>query len=294
MASSSQAALGAAGSDVLALTPTPPEALSTRKHLRRTPLADRYEVIQPSRHADAETGRASLVTRRQAWLRRRRKRRVLTAIALLLALFPPVWAVYLIGWLVWRSRPRQQSLRDVRKAVKALEKGRTGQAMQLLQAAHFADPHNSDALYWLGLLLSQQQRPEEAQEALSLVAERIPGLPEVEAALVDAYVALEQPDAAVHHAQRLLEVAPYAPQTLLKLADAFEAAGRLDLAVEALQQAPLHKRTLSDELLRVHYRLGTLYEQLQEPEKALHHFKRVYARDVHFADVQARVAALEA
>ena len=111
---------------------------------------------------------------------------------------------------------------------------------------------------------------------------------------VEAYVAMDEPESAVYHAQRLLDVAPYAPESLLKLAEAFEAAGRLDLAIEALEQAPLHKRILTDTLVGIHYRLGTLYERQGDAAQALHHFKRVYARDIIYQDVRARVEALEA
>ncbi|MFT5141601.1 MAG: tetratricopeptide (TPR) repeat protein [Rhodothermales bacterium] len=184
-------------------------------------------------------------------------------------------------------------MRLVRKAVRALERGQPGVALKQLQDAHLLDPSNCDALYWMGLLMSRQDRAEEAVEALSLVSERIPGLPEVEGALADAYLGMGQPNAAIFHAQRLMDSSPYATASLIKLAEAFEAAGKLDLATQALEQAPIHKRTLSEELVRVHYRLGSLYEKRGNPEQALHHFKRVYGRDITFKDVMARIEALE-
>jgi tetratricopeptide (TPR) repeat protein len=265
----------------------------TRSRLPRTVLGDRRGAFQVDVRSESEGVRPSLVTRRKGWLRRRRNR-MLMVLAVALAIFPPMWAVYLIGWLVWRSRPQQQSMRRVRKALKALERDQAGFALKQLQEAHFLDPSNTDALYWMGLLLSRQRRQEEAAEVLSLVAERVPCLPEVEASLVDAYVAIDQPESAVYHAQRLFDAAPFAPSTLLKLADAFEAAGRLDLAIQSLEHAPLHKRMLTDALMPIHYRLGALYERQGDSARALHHFKRVYARDITYHDVSMRVRALEA
>lgn len=282
-----------AASNALALAP-PQAGIVTRRQLPQTRLGDKHGILRSDVQTGAEGGRASIVTRRHAWVRRQRRKRLLLAVALVLGLFPPMWAVYLVAWLVWRSRPPQQSMRRVRKAIRALEKDQTGVALKQLQEAHYLDPSNSDALYWLGLLLNQQNRQEEAAEALSLVAERVPGLPEVEAALVEAYVATGEPESAVYHAQRLLDAAPYATESLLRLADAFEAAGQPDLAIHALEQAPLHKRILTDALVQVHYRLGALYEQQADPARALDHFKRVYARDITYRDVQARVKALEA
>lgn len=282
-----------AGSEVTALVPAPSAEIATRRQLPRTPLGDGRGILRVDARPEVDGERPSVVTRRQAWLRRRRRKQLLTAFALILGLFPPMWGVYLIAWLYWRSQPPQQSMRGVRRAVRALEKNQTGIALRQLQEAHYLDPSNTDALYWLGLLLSRQNRQEEAAEALSLVAERVPGLPEVEAALVDAYVATGQPESAVYHAQRLLDVAPYAPESLLKLADAFEAAGKPELAIAALEQAPLHKPTLTDGLIEIHYRLGILHERRGDAERALHHFQRVYARDVTYRDVRTRVRALE-
>jgi tetratricopeptide (TPR) repeat protein len=281
------------GAGVLALAKSPQGEIATRKLLPRTRLGSGRGLVDAGIRSDEDPAGASLVTRRYRALRRRRRNQVLVAVALVLALFPPVWALYLIGWLVWRSRPRQKSMRQVRSAVRALEKDQSGAALKQLQDAHLLDPTNADALYWMGLLLSRHDRPEEAEEALSLVSERVPGLPEVEAALVDAYVAMDEPESAVYHAQRLFDAAPYATESLHKLADAFEALGRWDLAIQALEQAPIHRRTLTDTLLEIHYRLGMLHERQGDAGRALHHFKRVYARDITFRDIRSRVEALE-
>lgn len=282
------------GRDVLALAPSPRPEIVTRKQSVPSQLGRGRSILKSDLGTTQEHVRPSLVTRRHEWLRRRRRKRLLIAIAIVVGLFPPMWAVYLVAWLIWRSRPPQKSMRRVRNGVRALEKNRTGIAMQHLQEAHLLDPSNNDALYWLGLVLSGQHRHSEAAEALALVAERIPGLTEVESALVDAYVATDDPESAIYHAQRLLDTAPYAPDTLLKLSEAFEAAGRPDLAIQALEQAPLHKSTLDDSLLRIHYRLGTLHEQNGDPDRALDHFDRVYAREIDYKDVRKRIKSLKA
>ncbi len=234
----------------------------------------------------------SLVTREEA-LQGPRYRRVLRRVAIVLGFFPPLWPVSITTWLILRRRPKPRSMRLVRKSVAALNQGHTGPAIKQLQEAHLLDPANCDALYWLGLLLSRQRRPEEAADALSLVADRVPGLPEVESALVDAYIEMGDAESAIYHAQRLLDAAPYESESLLKLAGAFEAAGKLSLAIEALQLAHLKKRKLDDGLLQIHYRLGELHEQCGDEEGALSHFKTVYANDISFLDVRDRVDALE-
>ncbi len=283
-----------AGTDVLALAPSPPRKIATRRKLPQTGLDDGHSILKADTRTQRDAPRASIVTRRREWLRRRRRKRVLIALALILCVFPPMWAVYALSFLIWRTRPPQRSMRRVRKAVRALKRNRTGVAIKHLQEAHYLNPSNNDALYWLGLLLNRLNRHEEAEEALSLVAERVPGLPEVEAALAESYLAIDDPENAVYHAQQLFDLAPHAPQSLLVLAKAFEAADRPDLAVETLQQAPLNKRTLTEGLIQIHYRLGTLYEQQGDPVRALHHFKRVYTHDISYLDIRSRVKALEA
>ena len=278
-------------SGVLSAAGAPGGQLTTRaKHPLRV-------NVRGELYSDATIGpkaqNMGLQTRRPAMLQKRRRKKVLKALAVVLGLFPPTWPAFVVGWLVWRSKPSQKSMRNVHAALKALKKEQAGIALKNLQDAHYLDPSNNDALYWLGLLLGQQHRWEESAEALSLVAERIPNLPEIEAALVTAYVAMKRPKDAIYHAQRLLDQAPYEPETPLILARAYEAAGEIDLAIQALERAPIHKPTLGETLQEIHYRLGELNEHKGCLDKAVHHFQRVYSANVTYKDVQKRIEALE-
>ena len=277
-------------SQALTLSQRPPASIKTRRQAPWTATEQQQGIIKSDYSTKDGHHNTSLATHRPKGILRKK---ILKGIGIVMGLFPPVWPFYFGGWLFYRSRPAQKSMRQVRKAIQALDKGQTGIALKLLQDAHYLDPTNNDALYWLGMVLKTQNRLEEAADALSLVSERVPGLPEVEAALVDVYVATQESESAVYHAQRLLDIAPYQPETPLKLADAFEAAGQLDLAIDALERAPLHKRVLTPALVEIHYRLGILFEKQNELVKAQHHFKRVLARDISFKDVGSRIQALE-
>ena len=268
------------------LAPAAQIELSTRSRLQKSDIRTGSVVL-------SGRGGETLVTRRYAQVQKRRKKKILTAVAVVIGLFPPVWAVYLVTWLIWRSRKPQKSMRLVKKGITSLDKGETGVALKRLQDAHFLNPQNTDALYWLGLLLSRQGRHEEAQEALEIVSRRVPGLPEVEEALVDAHLALDQPEAAVHHGQRLFDAAPHSVISMMKLAEAFEADGRPELAVEILRQAPIHKRVLTPELVEVHYRLGRLAEKTERTEEAREHYRRVVGKDIQFKDAKERLDALD-
>lgn len=270
---------------------TSPLVLRTRARVGGTRLGyERHDLRAPA----GDGPRASIVARRTVQDRQRRKRRIQLIVAAVVGIgFPPLLLVYLIAWLVWRNRPKPKSMRRVRQAVDAIEKDQTGIGLQRLQDAHLLDPSNNDALYWLGLLLADQQRYAEAIEALSLVSERLPGLPEVEAALLEAYQARGDHEAAIHHAQRLLDLDPYNLPALVKLAESFEAIGRADLAVETLQHAPLFKRPLDDTLKLIHYRLGELYEARGETERALQHYHHVGVADLAFMDVRDKIERLD-
>ncbi len=220
-----------------------------------------------------------------------RARRVLRGVALVIGLIPPFWPFSLGTWLYLRRRPHSKSLRLVRQAIADLDRGNIGIAVKKLQEAHFLDPNNSDALYWLGLVMSAQDRPADAIEALSLVAERIPGLPEVETALTDAYLDSDKPEAALFHAQRLFDSAPYDTNSILKLAEALTASGQNELAIRTLTQAPLYKTRLSRDLIRVHYELGRLLQEAGEEDKARDHYERVYTADAKFEDVASRLGS---
>ena len=219
-------------------------------------------------------------------------RRIVRGVAIVIGLIPPFWPVSLGTWLYLRQRPHSKSIRLVRQAVADLDKGNIGLAVKKLQEAHFLDTNNSDALYWLGLVMAAQDRPSDAIEALSLVAERIPGLPEVETALTDAYLDSDEPEAALFHAQRLFDSAPYDTNSILKLAEALSASGKDDLAIRTLKQAPLFKIRLNRDLIRVHHELGRLLQESGEVEQARGHYERVYSTDANFEDVADRLEAL--
>lgn len=266
----------------------PTSLVRTRNRLLDTRVGrDRFARRPQALAADAHP---SLVARRKAWHDLRRRRRAWLALLVVLGIgFPPILAVYLIAWLFIRRKPEHRSMRRVRKGIKALEQNHVGIALRQFQEAHLLDPSNNDALYWLGLLLADQHRYGEAAEALSLVSERLPGLPEVESALLEASAETGDYDDAIHHAQMLLDIDPYDLAALVRLADCFEATGRRDLAIETLEHAPLYKRTLTDDLKLVHYRLGELYERAGNQEKAHEHYRRVQAADMSFLDIQSKL-----
>ncbi len=286
-------------------TATVLKAITASKNLTGAPVAAREVGTRDQlpaklsskpailRSTDTTFPEPGIATRHYPQARGAKRKKILKTAAVVVGLLPPVWPVSFVGWMVWRTRPPQKSMRLVKKAIKSIEKGQHGVALKQLQEAHYLDPSNNDALYWLGFLLKRLKRNDEAAEALSLVSERVPGMPEVEAALVSTYITMDEPEGALYHAQRLLDVAPYEPDTLIKLADAHEASGNVDLAIQALSRVPLHKPTLTDKLVDIHYRLGLLHESKGNAEQANLHFERVYARDISYKDIRSRMQQIK-
>lgn len=265
---------------------------------RDTFIFDRAGSEKVTKQLYSEKGEGlhkSIVARRNEFVRQRRRRRWMIAVAVIMGVgFPPILFLYFIAWLVWQNKPKNKSMRLVKSGLRALEKNQTGIALKRLQEAHLLDHHNYDALYWLGMLLVGQRRYAEAIEALSIVHDHVPGLPEVDAGMLDAYYELKDYENAIYHAQRLLELDPYDLYVLLKLADCYEALGKPGLALSVLQHAPLLKRILDEPLKQIHYRLAHLYEEQGENERALEHYRRIYTSDSTFRDVKEKLEVLEA
>lgn len=69
--------------------------------------------------------------------------------------------------------------------------------------------------------------------------------------------------------------------------------GKPELAVEVLKTAPLRKRTPDPVLTTIRYSLGKAYKALGQDKKAATQFRRVYADDPTFQDIQEIVGAVQ-
>lgn len=65
-----------------------------------------------------------------------------------------------------------------------------------------------------------------------------------------------------------------------------------ELAIETLKRAPLLKRDLTPELMDTHYILGAAYEKSGKKSLALKHYRKIYAKDIGFKDIAARITKI--
>src|SRR5262249_49564332 len=126
----------------------------------------------------------------------------------------------------------------IRLAYLAHSEGRREEAAKLCARAERIDP-SSPAIYHLwGLLLSEQERWEEAEKRLRKALALAPTHGGSNKALSEALLHQGQATDAVRYARRAVRWGPpNSPQPLLTLADAYEAAGRTPDARNALERA---------------------------------------------------------
>jgi tetratricopeptide (TPR) repeat protein len=103
-----------------------------------------------------------------------------------------------------------------------------------------------------------------------------------------------QIDEAIPHFQAVRGDARRGFRALLMLGQCFEAKGNTKLALRNLQDALKAVPAADGEGTKeVHYRLGRLYEKLQQPAEAEEHFNEVAALDYGYRDVAQRLEQLQ-
>jgi tetratricopeptide (TPR) repeat protein len=83
----------------------------------------------------------------------------------------------------------------------------------------------------------------------------------------------------------------YRVKSLAMLGACFDAKGQFDLAVEQLQSAKSELTNLDDTKKDVIYKLAMAYEKMGKKEEAIAELKLIYAQDIAYRDVAARIDA---
>jgi tetratricopeptide (TPR) repeat protein len=121
------------------------------------------------------------------------------------------------------------------------------------------------------------------------LVERYPGDADARFRLAELLLAAHQIEPAIAQYQQAQKNAKLRSRALLGLARCFRARGLLDLAVTQLNTAK-QESSFSDELKKeITYELGECFEQLKQPETAIAQFKEIYAEDIGFRDVAAKI-----
>ena len=93
--------------------------------------------------------------------------------------------------------------------------------------------------------------------------------------------------------QSLPEELKNSVEIITLLGSLFIKLGKSGLALKVLQQGPVRKRKMDEQLMGFQYMLGMAYKENGERKKAIKQFQRVYAADMNFMDVKEILAELE-
>lgn len=123
------------------------------------------------------------------------------------------------------------------------------------------------------------------------LVERYPGDIDARFRLAELLFAAGEIEPAIAQYQQVQRNPKVRIRALLGLARGFRARRLFDLAVTQLNTAKQELGALDDLKKEVIYELGLCYEELKQPESAIAQFKEIYAEDIGFRDVAAKINA---
>lgn len=128
-------------------------------------------------------------------------------------------------------------------------------------------------------------------ESVKAHVERYPGDADARFKLAEMLLADGQTEQAIAQYQQVQRNPKLRIRALLGLARGFKARRLQDLAITQLQTAKQELSSLDDLKKEIIYELGGCYEDLNQPEAAIAQFKEIYAEDIGFRDVAAKINA---
>lgn len=121
--------------------------------------------------------------------------------------------------------------------------------------------------------------------------ERYPGDADARFKFAELLLAAGQIDSAIAQYQQVQRNPKLRVRALLGLARGFRARRLHDMAIVQLQAAKQELPLLDELKKEVIYELGGCFEDLRQPETAIAQFKEIYAEDIGFRDVAAKINA---
>lgn len=149
-------------------------------------------------------------------------------------------------------------------ALRLISSGRPAQAEPILRDALASDPHDADALHFLGLLRHRQGRHAEALDLLRRSVERAPAAAHFRSNLAGVLGQLGLHAEALAHLREVVRAQPTLPQGHNNLGVALESIGQLDEAAAALSEA----LRLHPAYPEAHNNLGNVFLKRRAPADA--------------------------
>ncbi len=107
--------------------------------------------------------------------------------------------------------------------------------------------------------------------------------------LANCFSIVGEYDKAISYFQKLPKDSEYYLKSLYGIATCFYKKNEINLAIDVLNKAPLRTKNFDDDLVRIVYVLGELYEETGDIENAKAMYQRVYAHDINYQEVKQRL-----
>ncbi|MDZ7860907.1 MAG: tetratricopeptide repeat protein [Candidatus Krumholzibacteriota bacterium] len=219
-------------------------------------------------------------------------------VELLFAAAVPLFGISLIaltiaGQLLFYFSDKQKAKRASRKAHNKFEENDFHGALEFFKEAHRLDCSDYSTIRSLGYTY---RLVEEYDDAIEMLQKYLSEYPDDHFALFllgSCYYDTELFEKAIEVLQLIPESYEKNAKVLNLLGSSFYQLGKVDSALDTFNRAPLNQPIDSYDLKELHYNLGLIYNDLKEEEKALSQFKKVYARDINYRDVEALIESLE-
>ncbi|OGD84132.1 hypothetical protein A2572_03335 [Candidatus Collierbacteria bacterium RIFOXYD1_FULL_40_9] len=182
---------------------------------------------------------------------------------------------------------------NLAKAKKLLRKEKFEEATVSLREAISFEPENIELHYLLGVALHTMGEYEESLVHLKSYTDNNPDDLDAKIVLAFSYYKLNKYKEAIPLLQQVPQEHSNYLLAVMVLGDSFMGLKEYDMAIEVFKRGPVRKTNLDPYLLQLHYLLATAYKKKGSKTDAVREFKRVFAYDMNYRDVQKELAELE-
>ncbi|MGI6347614.1 MAG: DUF4236 domain-containing protein [Patescibacteria group bacterium] len=214
------------------------------------------------------------------------------SIDIYLGLFLTVLSI--IAYVYYQKQPKQIAKSRIWNAKRLIDKNNNKEAIKLLEEAEINDNENIEIFHLLGLLFSTEKDFKKSIYYFNKYLEKDPEDLTIKFFLADSYYENKEYEKAIKILQKLIDILPELEIKIIQLLGAcFLKIEKYDESINVLKRAPLNKRKLDDDMLKVYYLLSSAYEKDGDKKSALKCLKKIYSHDIAYSDVSERIKNLE-
>lgn len=212
------------------------------------------------------------------------------------------WPIAIIGFIISgilhykaAKTPISKALSYFKLGSKALKKGDYQKALNNFLKVIEIQPDTYSLYKEIGFLSEKLEKDNEAVEYFKKYLIQHPDDIQIKEQYANLLIKTEQ----YQNALNVIEELPSGYKSNLSVINAMSYCylklDKPDMALVALENGPIRKRKTDSELMKMYrYLLGLTYMQLNQNEKALKQFEKVYVEDHNYYDVSSMIQKLKA